>query len=171
MSTSADELLDVVDADNRVIGTASRRAVHRANRLHRAVHVLVFDGAGRLYVQRRALDKDCDPGLWDTSAAGHLAVGEEPLAGALRELAEELGLYGLALERLFQLPACAATGNEFVTAYRAVSAAEPRPAASEVAEGRWCELDELGTWLARAAHEFTTSFRLLYARYLRHGGR
>jgi isopentenyl-diphosphate delta-isomerase type 1 len=167
MSASADELLDVVDADNRVIGRASRSAVHREGSLHRAVHVLVFDSGGRLYIQRRALDKDCDPGLWDTSAAGHLASGEEPAAGAKRELAEELAVSGLALKRLFELPACAATGNEFVTVYRAHSAVEPQPDATEIAEGRWCEADELRAWIARAAHEFTPSFRLLYARYLR----
>ncbi len=65
-----DETFDVVDEADRVVGRATRAAVHRRGLRHRAAHVFLFDGAGRLYLQRRSLSKDENPGLWDSSAAG-----------------------------------------------------------------------------------------------------
>ena len=54
------EMIDVVDADNRVVDTLPRAEVHRRGLRHRAVHMLVVDRAGRLYLQRRAETKDVD---------------------------------------------------------------------------------------------------------------
>lgn len=87
-----DELFDVVDADDRVIGQATRAAVHRDGLLHRSAHVFVFNSRGELFLQRRALSKDENPGVWDSSAAGHLDAGESYAEAARRELLEELGL-------------------------------------------------------------------------------
>jgi ADP-ribose pyrophosphatase YjhB (NUDIX family) len=58
---------------------------------HRAVHVLVFDGTGRLFLQKRSARKDTAPGLWDTSVGGHMQPGEQPEQAAQREFSEELG--------------------------------------------------------------------------------
>ena len=71
---------------------APRSVVHARGLRHRAAHILAFDAGGRLYLQRRAFTKECSPGRWDTSAAGHLASGEDYATAARRELAEELGV-------------------------------------------------------------------------------
>lgn len=87
------ELLDLVDAANRVIGTVPRAQAHGNPALrHRAVHVMVYDHRGALLLQKRAAGKDIAPGKWDTSVGGHLAVGESYPAAAVRETREELGL-------------------------------------------------------------------------------
>ena len=95
MTVTADpgaELVDVVDEDDRVVGTVTR-AEMRARRLrHRTVIVLVVGTDGRLLVHRRSEDKDLWPGRWDLGAGGVLAAGEDYEPGARRELAEELGV-------------------------------------------------------------------------------
>ena len=86
------EIVDRVDDQDRVIGTASRSACHAdPNLIHRAVHVLVFNGQGELLLQLRSLSKDIQPGKWDTSVGGHLDPGEDYRAAAVREMGEELG--------------------------------------------------------------------------------
>src|SRR5271154_1139776 len=90
-AANPDELFDVVDLDDQVIGQAPRREVHARKLLHRAIHVLVHDPNGHLFLQRRSLTKDSDPGCWDASCTGHVDAGEDYLIAARRELGEELG--------------------------------------------------------------------------------
>src|SRR2546425_9138230 len=87
-----EEIFDVVNEQDEVIGRQSRSEVHRLGLQHRAVHVLVFNARGQVFLQKRSLTKDRQPGLWDSSASGHLAFGEDYDACAVRELREELGL-------------------------------------------------------------------------------
>lgn len=158
-----EEIFDVVDAADRVIGQAPRGAVHRHGWRHRSVHVLLFDPQGRLYLQQRALSKDESPGLWDTSAAGHVGSGEGLAAAAARELFEELGVRSEApLEFLFKLPASAATGHEFVSVYRAHSAATVRPEPGEIMAGRWLDKAALARALAAEPQAFTHTFRTIW---------
>jgi len=156
---AGEEWFDVVNEFDEVIGAAPRAQVHAEGLRHRAAHVLVFDPAGRLFVQQRAYTKDNSPGCWDTSAAGHLDAGEDYHAAALRELAEELGVAPDApLEPLFRFEACAETGQEFVWVYRAVVSAPLRLEPSEIIDGRWCSLPELAAWRQRAPAAFTGTF-------------
>lgn len=137
----ADEVLEVVDGRDTVIGLARRGDIHAQGLLHRAVHVLVFDQAGRLYLQRRSANKDTHPGKWTSSASGHVDPGESYDQAARRELAEELGLES-ALEPLGRLAARALTEGEFTAVYRATADQEPRPDPHEISEGRFFGLTE-----------------------------
>ena len=160
-----DELFDLVDEHDRVVGTASRGVVHAKGLRHRATHVLAFDAAGRLFLQRRAMSKECSPGLWDTSAAGHLASGEDYATAARRELQEELGVAPLGeLRFLFKLAACAETGQEFVEVFRATVPDEVKPEPQEIMDGRWCTAAEIDAWLAARPAEFTGTFMLIWRR-------
>ena len=101
MSAENSEKLEVVDPEGRVLGLAERAELHRdPSRIHRVVHVLVFDGGGRLLLQKRSVRKDVAPGKWDTSVGGHIAPGEDVVAAARREMAEELGISGCELQYL-----------------------------------------------------------------------
>ena len=86
-----EEIFDIVNEYDEVIGRLPRRMVHRDGHKHRAVHVLVFNSRGRIFLQKRSLTKDTFPGAWDSSASGHLDSGEDYDACAVRELREELG--------------------------------------------------------------------------------
>ena len=87
-----------------------------------AFHVLVFDAQGRLFLQKRTLTKDIQPGKWDTSVGGHLRPGEAPEAGARREMQEELGVAPPALEFLYQYLWQSTRETELVRTYRAIHA-------------------------------------------------
>lgn len=113
------ELLDVVDENDNIIGVKTRGEIHAEGLMHRAVHILVFNNAGELFLQKRSLSKDEQPGKWDSSAAGHLDSGEDYHDCARREIAEELGIrVEQSLEQLFKLPASLLTGNEHCMVYR-----------------------------------------------------
>ncbi|MCB1748096.1 MAG: NUDIX domain-containing protein [Gammaproteobacteria bacterium] len=159
------ELLDVVDAADVVVGQATRAEIHRRGWRHRAVHIVVSNPQGEVFVQRRALSKDCQPGLWDTSAAGHVDHGESYAAAAARELAEELGLVEETLEAWWSLAASPDTGQEFVHVYRCCSTRQPRPDPGEIAASGWWTPAALAAWMTARPQDFTAAFRAIFARY------
>lgn len=88
-----DEVFDLVDLDDRVIGQVRRGDAHcNPALIHRSVQILVFASNGRLLLQRRSATKDLYPGYYCASASGHVASGEEYAETAARELIEELGI-------------------------------------------------------------------------------
>ncbi len=119
MAQNLDELFDVVDESDRVTGQLARREVHRLKLRHRAVHLLVANRAGRVFLHQRSMQKDLFPGVWDSSAAGHVGAGEAYDATAVRELEEEIGCRpAQPPQRLFKVEAREETGQEFVWVYR-----------------------------------------------------
>jgi len=160
---SKEEIFEVVNEQDEVQGRLPRSEVHRRNLRHRAVHILVFNRVGQLFLQRRSMTKDCFPGVWDSSAAGHLAVGEAYAAAAVRELAEELGWKSESpLEPLFKLDAGAATGHEFVWVYRCVAEGPFVLHPEEIAEGGWFDAEAVTSWVAAQPEQFAPSFPLIW---------
>ena len=90
------EFLDIVDESGQPTGkTVSRRDAHEYGILHRTAHVWVVREQNEhteVLLQKRSEEKESYPGMYDTSSAGHIPAGEEPLPSALRELSEELGI-------------------------------------------------------------------------------
>src|SRR3982751_5965774 len=106
----SEEIFDVVNERDEVIDRKPRSQVHRQGLLHRAVHVLVFNSRGQVFLQKRSMKKDRQPGVWDSSCSGHLNRGEDYDACAVRELQEEIGLSPkVSPKRLFKLPASSET--------------------------------------------------------------
>ncbi|MBL9215047.1 MAG: NUDIX domain-containing protein [Opitutaceae bacterium] len=163
MGQNLDELFDVVDEQDRVIGQLARREVHARRLRHRAVHLLVQNRAGRVFLHRRSLRKDLFPGVWDSSAAGHVGAGEDYDGTAVRELAEELGCRPeRPPERLFKIEAREETGQEFVWVYR-VQAEGPFVLQPEEIEcGDWFAVAEIDRWLARSPQEFAPALLYLW---------
>ncbi len=160
-----EEIFDVVDAHDVVIGRKPRAEVHRLGLRHRAAHVLVYNSRGEIFVQQRALTKDMSPGLWDTSAAGHLDAGEDYDTCAVRELGEELGLVPTsALEKLFKLDASPATGMEFCWVYRTTFEGPLAWQVSELRGGGWFSPDALEAWRQTRPQDFTEAFHLIWER-------
>ncbi|MDX3238335.1 isopentenyl-diphosphate Delta-isomerase [Streptomyces sp. ME03-5709C] len=86
-------LLELVDETGATIGTAEKLSAHLPpGRLHRAFSVFLFDGAGRLLLQRRAAGKYHSPGVWSNTCCGHPFPGEAPFVAAARRTGEELGV-------------------------------------------------------------------------------
>lgn len=161
----AEEIFDVVNERDEVIGRELRSTVHRDGLKHRAVHVLVFNREGMIFLQRRSMSKDTHPGVWDSSASGHLDSGEDYDACAVRELREEIGLVvGEMPVRLFKAAACEETGQEFVWVYRCESDGPFSLHPEEVETGGWFAPDEVSRWLAEKPGEFAPAFALIWRR-------
>jgi isopentenyldiphosphate isomerase len=92
---SADELLDIVDERDRVVGQARRAEAYARRLRHRCVFVLVRDSRGRIFVHRRADRKLVFPAMYDMFVGGVVGAGESYHDAALREAEEELGVTGL----------------------------------------------------------------------------
>lgn len=138
------ELLPVVDWDDRQTGLATRREIHEAGLLHRAVHAVVSDGNGRVLLQKRSARKDSFPGWWDISVGGHVGPGETYAEAIVREVAEELGLEGAEPTLAAILPPAAVSGWEHVRVFAcSANPAALRPDANEIDDTRWVPANEL----------------------------
>jgi isopentenyldiphosphate isomerase len=147
--SSERELVDVVDEEGRTVGVVSRREM-RARRLpHRSAYVLVFNGAGELFVHLRVPTKDVYPGHWDVAIGGVLAAGEGFDDGARREAEEELGI-AVDVEPLFPVRWADAHTVVHGMAYRAVHEGPFRLQPEEIVRGQFIALDAVA---GRAARE------------------
>jgi 16S rRNA (adenine1518-N6/adenine1519-N6)-dimethyltransferase len=151
------EQFPVVDEADTVLRSASRGEVHANNLRHRAVHLLIFNAVGEVFMQKRSRSKDRHPLLWDSSAAGHVNAGEDYDFAAQRELQEELGVK-LALERVAKLPASARTGEEFIWIYQGRSDGPFRLNLSEIEDGAFFPIGVVTDWLRARPNDFAPAF-------------
>lgn len=143
MKDNMDEWLPVVDDAGNVTGRATRGECHGGARLlHPVVHLHVFDSDGRLYLQKRPLWKDIQPGKWDTAVGGHVDYGEDIGEALRREAREELGLVDFTPvpvgTYVFESP----RERELVNAWRTTVGTIPRPS-DELDGGRFWTFGEI----------------------------
>lgn len=91
-ATLMTEFLDIIDADDHVVGNAPKEQIYQRKLSHRIVHILVFNAQDKLLLQRRCASKSYFPLAWSTSVGGHVQAGETYEDAAHRELQEELGI-------------------------------------------------------------------------------
>jgi 8-oxo-dGTP pyrophosphatase MutT (NUDIX family) len=138
-----DELVDLVDELDRVVGQATRREVRRRKLLHRGTAVLCRNPAAEVYVHRRTDTKDVFPGRYDMFVGGVVAAGEGYEAAAARELAEELGVAGRRLRFLFMHRYTGADNPNWGAAFEVTWDGPVRPQATEIAWGAFLPLPDL----------------------------
>ncbi|MET9296556.1 isopentenyl-diphosphate Delta-isomerase [Streptomyces sp. NPDC003077] len=143
-------LLELVDEEGRTIGTEEKLAAHQPpGRLHRAFSVFLFDGEGRLLLQRRALGKYHSPGVWSNTCCGHPYPGETPFAAAARRTAEELGVAPATLSEAGTVrynhpdPASGLVEQEYNHLFVGLVRAQPAPDPEEVGEIAYVTAEEL----------------------------
>ena len=151
------ELFLVVDKDDRILRYGRRSDVHGNNLRHRAVHILIFDQAGDVYLQQRSRWKDRHPLKWDSSAAGHVAAGESYDEAARRELEEELSM-NVPLGKIFKLPASARTDQEFIWLYHGELRGDPIPNRSEIDTGAFFPSTVVDGWVSARPEDFAPGF-------------
>jgi isopentenyl-diphosphate delta-isomerase len=166
MHSTDNEILEIVDSEDNVIGTGARAEIHRLGLTHRAVHIFVFNEAGEIYVQRRSDAKDRHPGKLDSSAAGHVDPGESYHETAMRELREEIGISG-SMEEVFRVQASEITDHEHVVLFRIMTDQAPVPNSDEVQWGGFMQPAELTRRMSEAPEEFVPAFVFLWNEFLR----
>ena len=160
-----EEIFDVVNERDEVVGNRSRSEVHRLGLLHRAAHILVFNSRGEVFLQKRSMKKDRQPGLWDSSASGHVDSGEDYDTAAVRELREEIGLVlGRPPNRLFKVAAGRETDQEFVWVYTCKAEGPFILNPDEIDEGRWFAPEEVTRLVKEQPEEFARAFRFIWGR-------
>jgi isopentenyl-diphosphate delta-isomerase len=163
----SEEIFDVCNERDEVIGQGARADIHRFGLRHRAVHVLVFNSRGEVFLQKRSMSKDTFPGAWDSSASGHLGTGEDYDACAVRELREEIGVeVERPLQRLFKIEACAETGQEHVWVYRCDCEGPFCLHPEEVERGEWFSVERINELIRERSQDFATGFIHLWPRIL-----
>ncbi|HKX68680.1 MAG TPA: NUDIX domain-containing protein [Intrasporangium sp.] len=152
--TVADELVARFDAAGTLVGACRRSVMRRDNVWHAASSIVVRGPSDSVYLHRRTLSKDVFPGLLDFAAGGVVLAGEDPVAGARRELDEELGVGGVEL-----VPLGVVTyadhhtryhAHRFMTTWSGVVRWQPE----EVAWGDWVPLQELVRRIGREPRSF-----------------
>jgi isopentenyldiphosphate isomerase len=160
------EIFDVVNESDEVVGQQTRGEVHRLGLKHRAVHVLIFNSRGEVFLQKRSMRKDTAPGAWDSSASGHLDAGEDYDVCAARELREELGFTAaFPPKRLFKIDARAETGQEFVWVYRLEGEGPFTLHPDEIETGGWFTPARVTAWMAERPKEFARALLLIWKLY------
>jgi isopentenyldiphosphate isomerase len=151
------ELFPLVTEDGTIIGKATRQECHAGTfLLHPVVHLHVFNPDGDLYLQKRAMNKDIQPGKWDTSVGGHVDFGESVEQALLREAHEELGLEEIKPTFVFRYPFRTNVEFELVNTYYTVYSGVITPDPGEISEGRFWNKEEILESLGKGI--FTPNF-------------
>lgn len=87
-----EEIVDIVNELNEIIGESSRSEAHKKGHIHRALSVLVLNSKGEILLQKRSAKKSVHPLSWDLSTSEHVLKGESYEEAGLRSLKEELGI-------------------------------------------------------------------------------
>ena len=148
------EFFDVYNEDGSLAGyKAGRGETHRKGLWHRTVHIWILNSQAEVLLQKRAMDKETFPGLWDISCAGHVDAGELPEDAAIRELSEELGIQisKKELQYLFTIRQCyhkdnpLIIDNEFAEVFllRSTQDIDSMKCNEEVTDLKWADISEL----------------------------
>ena len=163
---TTNERFPVVDKNDRIVRYARRSEVHGNNLRHRAVHMLIFNDAGDVYLQQRSRSKDRHPLKWDSSAAGHVSAGENYDETARRELKEELGVT-VPLEKISKLPASQNTDQEFIWLYRGLARGDLAPDKCEIEQGAFFPPAIIDDWTSARPQDFAPGFLECWKTYRR----
>ena len=157
------EYFPVIEPSGLVTGRASRRYCHSgAKPLHPVVHLHIIDRTGRLYLQKRSMLKDIQPGKWDTAVGGHVDYGESIIEALYREASEELGFSEFNPVHLISYVFESEIEKEMVNVFAAVGNFRLSPDRDEVDDGRYWDFKEIEESFGKSV--FTPNFEQEFTR-------
>ena len=145
------------------IGKATRKECHSGSKqLHPVIHLHIFNDAGELYLQKRSMTKDIQPGKWDTAVGGHIDYGETVEEALRREVREELGITAFTPQFITRYVFESAIEKELVNTFRTIYNGEIKPDTEELDGGRFWSLEEIKSNLGQ--NVFTPNFEQEFKR-------
>ena len=152
-----DEWFPVVEPNGMVVGRSTRKYCHGGQKpLHPVIHIHIIDRFSRIYLQKRSMRKDIQPGKWDTAVGGHVSYGESLMEAVYREASEELGFTEFNPVYLETYEFESAIEKEMVNIFAVVGSYDLHPDLDEVDEGRWWELADIDASIGKGI--FTPNF-------------
>ncbi len=164
MKTTSIEYFPLVDEWGNVIGKATRQECHSGSfLLHPVVHLHILNNRGELYLQKRVMNKDIQPGKWDTSVGGHVDFGEKIEEALKREVREELGIVDFEPVFMLRYQFRSEQEAELVHSYYAIYDGAVHPDPTEISEGRFWSINEIkeNTGLDIFTPNFENEFQLI----------
>ncbi len=156
MQDNRHEMLPLVDEEGNITGAATRGECHSGSKLlHPVVHLHVTNSKGEIYLQKRPLWKDIQPGKWDTAVGGHIDLGESVEMALMREMKEELGIGCSTSERVKHYVFESSCERELVFVHKVVYDGPITPSA-ELDGGRFWSFDEIKAHIGKEV--FTPNF-------------
>lgn len=151
------EWFPIVLPSGMVVGRSTREYCHGGSKpLHPVIHIHIIDRFSRVYLQKRSIRKDIQPGKWDTAVGGHVSYGESLIEAVYREASEELGFTEFNPIYLETYEFESSVEREMVNVFAAVGSYELHPDLDEVDEGRWWELADIDANIGKGI--FTPNF-------------
>ena len=151
------EFFPVVEPNGLVIGRSTRSYCHGGTKpLHPVIHVHIIDRYSRIYLQKRPMTKDIQPGKWDTAVGGHVSYGESIVEAVYREAFEELRFVEFNPIHIETYEFESPVEREMVSVCAAVGSYELTPDPDEVDEGRWWPVEEIDANIGK--NVFTPNF-------------
>lgn len=151
------EYFPIVEPSGLVIGRSTREYCHGgAKPLHPVIHIHIIDRFSRIYLQKRSMKKDIQPGKWDTAVGGHVSYGESVVEAVYREAFEELRLMEFNPIYIETYQFESSVEKEMVSVFAAVGTYDLTPDMDEVDEGRWWPIEEIDANIGKGV--FTPNF-------------
>ncbi len=157
------EIFPLVDENMNVVGSATRQECHSGSMLlHAVVHLHIFNANGDLFLQKRSMNKDIQPGKWDTAVGGHIDLGESVEDALAREAREELGAVGFKPDFLFRYVFQSSVEREVVNTFRTVFEGPFQIDPVELDDARFWPISEIEANLRKGV--FTPNFEQEFER-------
>lgn len=159
---SKKEMLPVITEEGEFMRLAPRSECHNGESmlLHPVVHLHIINGKGEIFLQKRSMNKDIQPGKWDTSVGGHVDPGETAEEALYREAKEEAGIDDLQYRFIKKYIWESDREREMVHSYYTLSNNIPQTDPGEIDDGRFWSRKEIedkldsGTFTPNFEHEY-----------------
>ena len=170
----SEEILILVDKNDKKIGEMEKHKAHREARLHRAFSVFLFNSNGELLLQQRAASKYHSPSLWGNSCDGHPRVNETIIQAGKRRLKEEMGI-ACRLRKEFGFIYKVKLDNdmnehEFDYVLIGKFNGAPKLNPEEASDWKWVSINELKKQVKQNPKKFTEWFKIVLKKYLKELG-
>jgi len=160
-----EEIFPIVNEQGETIGAATRKECHSGSfLLHPVVHLHIFNSQGELYLQKRNMNKDIQPGKWDTAVGGHVNLNEKVEDALYREAGEELHIAGFVPEFAFRYVFRSDVEQELVNSYYTRYSGEINPDKSEISEGRYWKPEDIKSAIGK--NIFTPNFESEFSKLM-----